>query len=313
MVQAEKQTVSQLRDQLEGQGFVEKTLLIGGAQYSIWMKGCADPSNPEVVSQFMQDNASNRGALRVYAIDRNTGDIGVTREGFAELGSTTRKRGLGETYGGAATEAREAYEREHPPATFREEAAAKEAPAPVAEAPVVQAPVVQPPAAAERVAAQISTPGTLFRIAYVPDPLGATQYADYYIDINKLSPDLRRELNAINEEYLRNGAYTSENELPSDVRRFIERVPESAWIRSGDVTEGTRLSFTSGVGLVTGGGTTTYQAAIDLNVLSADKMTEYNELLRLLQRSPANPGNLDMVNEFLNSVGRAVISRPTQA
>lgn len=303
MVQAQRQSVSQLRDQLEGQGFVEKTLMIGGAQYSVWMKGCADPTNSEVVSQFMKDNARDRTALHVYAIDRNTHDIGVTREGFAEVMDPNRKQSLGDRYGGAAREAREAYEREHPPETFREEAAAREA-------PVAQPPVVQPPAAAETVVAQVSTPGTLFAISYLPGPFAAKETIPYHIDINQLSAGLRKEMFDIIEIYTSKGVYANENELPEDVQRFINRVPESAWINSGDMTEGTKITFTTGVGLVARGERTAYEAAIDLNMLSAGQMTEYEELLGRLRRYPDNPGNLDMVNEFLNSVGRAVITRP---
>lgn len=38
-----------------------------------------------VVYEFMLNNASNSGTLRMFAIDESTGKIGVTREGFAEV------------------------------------------------------------------------------------------------------------------------------------------------------------------------------------------------------------------------------------
>lgn len=98
MVQAQAQGVDQLKAQLKAQGFVENLIMVSGAQYSVWTKGCGNPADSATLSEFMLENARDRNALHIFAMDSDTGKIGVTREGFAEVG-TPKIRTLAAKYG----------------------------------------------------------------------------------------------------------------------------------------------------------------------------------------------------------------------
>ncbi|MDD5095944.1 MAG: hypothetical protein PHY95_00305 [Candidatus ainarchaeum sp.] len=299
--------------------------MIGGAQYSVWMKGCSDLTNPETVSQFMQGNARNRNALRVFAVDN--GQIAVSSRGIEELHSNERIRGLGERYGGATKEARESYEREHPPAAFIREAAESEVRA--EPAPAAQPPVVRAPARAERVAAQTTTQGAPFTVYVFNTVIEPTQFRPgsydmthshsetYHIDLNRLSAAERRTYEDLRGKYSNPRTAYDPNQMNTDLQAFIDRVSaRNAWINPGAATQGTEFSFTqlAAGANVTSDVTESYTFRIDLNVLDDGQRRRLNALLGVFSNNPTEANNLERMQGFLNSLpSGAVIQRPTMA